>query len=62
MALVAGEGILALPMTTDGYGRLLLLGLLQLCLGLGFGFGLWALIFCFYFFVVMDEGAATSSC
>jgi hypothetical protein len=36
VAPVAGEGILALLMTTGGCGRLLLLGLMQLCLGLGF--------------------------
>ena len=59
VAPVAGEGLRALLMTTGGCGRLLLLGLLQLCLGLGFGYGLWA--FTFYFFVLMDEGPAASS-
>ena len=40
VASVSGEGIPVLLMTTGGCGRLLLLGLLQLCLGLQFGYGL----------------------
>ena len=43
VASVAREGILELLMTAGSCYTLLLLGLLQLCLGLGFCCGLWAM-------------------